>query len=337
VCENYKIRNGDAIKKIIMKPAQSFNKLIVIAALILVSMKGKTQNNSRRPFIDTIQYKTVRVKPSVTNTAIRTWDTAHAVYYDAKIKNNKILLWLAGTNGTPLNVPVELLNTALGQGYKIIALSYITVPAVSQLCKDEALDANTECAASFRRKRIYGDNDFSLISDKPQDAIIPRFVNLLQWVVKNDSSGNWSQYLNREGVKPMWNKVAVAGQSQGGGMAQYIGKQETVARIISFSGGWDYANSKEKKIAAWYFNKAVTPMQNWYATYNTNEMAANPLKDICTAMQIPAGNVFALDKPLFNATAAKENANPYHGDGIRNTAYKPIWITMLGSGVEISE
>jgi hypothetical protein len=120
-------------------------------------------------------------------------------------------------------------------------------------------------------------------------------------------------------------------------MAQYIGKLETVARIISFSGGWDYSDSKQKKIAAWYFNKAVTPMQNWYATYNINEMAANPLKKICTAMQIPAVNVFALDKPLFNATAAKENANPYHGDGIRNTAYKPIWIKMLGSGVEISE
>jgi hypothetical protein len=169
-----------------MKPAQDLHKFIITAALILVSIYSKAQRNYHS-FIDTVQYKTVRVKPSATNIAINTWDTAHAIYYDAKIKNNKILLWLAGTNSTLLNVPVEFFNTALNQGYKIIALSYTTVPAVSQLCKDEVLDANTECAADFRRKRIYGDNSFSLISDKPQDAIIPRFVNLLQWLVKNDS------------------------------------------------------------------------------------------------------------------------------------------------------
>jgi hypothetical protein len=316
-----------------MKPAQDLHKFIIIAALIVVSIHGKAQNN-HHSFIDTMQYRTVWVKPSATNVAIHTWDTAHAVYYDAKIKSNRILLWLAGTNGTPLNVPVELFNTALSQGYKIIALSYITVPAVSQLCKDEVLDANTGCAAAFRRKRIYGDNDFSLIKDEPQDAIIPRFVNLLQWLVKNDPSGNWSQYLNKEELKPVWNKIAISGQSQGGGMAEFIGQQESLARVISFSGGWDYTNSKEKKIATWYFNKAVTPMQNWYAAYNINEMAANSLWEICTALQIPANHIFALDKPLLNINSSKENTNPFHGDGIRNTAYKPIWITMFGSGIE---
>ncbi len=256
-----------------MKPAQNLEKFIITTALILLSVSGKAQTNSR-PFIDTIQYKIVSVKPSTTNVAIHKWDTAHAVYYDATIKNNKILLWLAGTNGTPLNIPVEFFNTALGQGYKIIALSYITVPAVSQICKEAVLDANAACAADFRRKRIYGDNNFSIIIDEPQDAIIPRFVNLLQWLVKNDSSGNWSQYLNQEKVKPIWNKIAIAGQSQGGGMSEFIGQQESLARVISFSGGWDYSNSKEKKIARWYFNKNATAMKNWYATYNINEMAA---------------------------------------------------------------
>jgi hypothetical protein len=314
-----------------MKSNQNLYRFIIIALLLLSStiVNAQTQNP---PFIDTIQYKIVRVKPSATNAAIHTWDTAHAVYYDATIKNNKILLWLAGTNGTPLNVPVELFNTALKQGYKIIALSYITIPAVSQLCKQEVLDANAECAADFRRKRIYGDNNFSLIRDEPQDAIIPRFVNLLQWLAKNDSSCNWSQYLNEKGVKPIWNKIAIAGQSQGGGMAAFIGQQESLARVISFSGGWDYSNSKEKKIAGWYFNKNATAMKNWYATYNINEMAATPLKEICTALQIPATHIFAFDKPLLNVNTSKENTNPYHGDGIRNMVYKSIWITMLGSG-----
>jgi hypothetical protein len=156
---------------------------------------------------------------------------------------------------------------------------------------------------------------------------------LLQYLSKYDESGNWSQYLEKGMTRPNWSKIAIAGQSQGGGMGQFIAQHENVYRVISFSGGWDYSNSADKMIAGWYFNKNLTPMENWFATYNINESAANSLKDICIALKIPSDHIFALDKPLGNAAAASANPNPYHGDGIRNTAYQEIWITMLGSGL----
>jgi len=316
-----------------MKTARQLNTIIIIVLLLCLSIQGYAQNNNR-PFIDSIQYKILRVTPAITNKAIHAWDTAHIIYYDPNIKTNKILLWLTGTNGTTNNIPVEFFKTALAQGYRIIALSFISTPAVAQICVGDMLDLNIDCAAAFRQKRIYGDNDFSLISDEPQDAIIPRFVKLLQWLVKNDAAANWSQYLNHDGSKPVWNKIAIAGQSQGGGMAAFIAKREELARMISFSGGWDYSDSKEKKIAHWYFDKSITPMKRWYATYHINEMAARPLSEICRALQIPAEHIYALDKPLLMVNTSKEKPNPYHGEGIRNTIYKPIWITMLGSGLD---
>ncbi len=290
--------------------------------------------NSGRIAIDSTIYRTIRVKPSETSTALHTWDTAHAIFYDAAIKKNKLLLFLAGTNGTPQVVPVDFLNTALSQGYRVIALSYITVPGISQVCIGDALNNNIDCAADFRRKRIYGDNDFSLIKDEPQDAIVPRLMNLLDWLDKNDVNGNWKQYLDTKNNKLLWNKIAVAGQSQGGGMAEFLGQHETLAKVISFSGGWDYSNSVDKKIALWYSNKAVTPLKNWYVTYHINENAANLLKEICTTLKVPEEQVFALNKPLMNADAANERSNPYHGEGIRNTEYRTMWLTMLGSGKE---
>jgi hypothetical protein len=312
-----------------MKQLQYLNNITILTVFLFLSAAGIAQNDSR-PFIDSTKYKVVKVNPRSTNNAIHTWDTAHAVYYNPNLKNNRLLLWLAGTNGTPLNVPIELFNTALSQGYRVIALSYITVPAVAMICKAEILETNIDCAAMFRRKRIYGDNDFSLIADEPQDAIIPRFINLLQWLVKNDPSGNWHTYLN--GLKPNWEKIAIAGQSQGGGMSEFIGMHENVSRIISFSGGWDYSNSKEKQIATWYYGKATTPLYNWYATYHVNELATYELKEIGKALKIPAANLFALDKPLYDSNSTKDNPNPFHGEGIRNAAYKPIWIKMLGDG-----
>jgi hypothetical protein len=49
------------------------------------------------------------------------------------------------------------------------------------------------------------------------------------------------------------------------------------------------------------------------------------------ALKIPTGHVFALDKPLANTNSSSDN--PYHGDGVKNPAYKQIWLTMLGSGL----
>lgn len=316
-----------------MSSIQYFNKIVLLVLFLTFTIQGFSQN-SNRPFIDSTKYKKLSVKPGLTNPAIHNWDTAHVVYYDPDIKTNKILLWLAGTNGTPLSVPVDFFNTALAQGYRVIALSYITVPAIAQICVGDVLESDIDCAARFRRKRIYGDNDFSLIRDEPLDAIVPRFVNLLKWLTKNDAAGNWSRYLILDESKPNWKKVAIAGQSQGGGMAEFIGQHEELARLISFSGGWDYSNSKEKKIAKWYFNNAITALKNWYVTYHIDEFAAVQLKEISAALQVPAAQVFALDKPLHNIDASNERRNPYHGEGIRKTAYKSIWITMLGTGLE---
>jgi hypothetical protein len=303
-----------------------------LAALVMISASAPTAQAQAAPSLDTLHRTMLRVKPSATNARIHAWDTTHVVYYDPALTGNKLLLWLAGTNGTPLNIPVDLFNTAFAQGYRVIALSYMTVPAISQLCIGKVLEANVNCAEQFRQRRVFGDNTFAQIPDEPQDAIVPRLVSLLTWLSQHDPAGNWSRYLVADGSKPDWSRIAVSGQSQGGGMSEFIAQREVVARMISFSGGWDYSNAKAKSIAGWYAKPSATPMDRWFATYNVNELAASSLREICTALRIPPAQIFALDQPLGSMQAAAAGANPYHGDGIRNAVYKPIWVTMLGSG-----
>lgn len=274
-------------------------------------------------------YKIIKVKPSEADSSVRKWDSVHVVYYDKTIKNNKVLLWLTGTNGSTDNIPLNFFKTALDQGYRIIALSFISTPGVSQVCVGNKLNENVTCAAEFRRKRIYGDNVFLSIPDEFQDAIIPRLTKLLQYLSRNDKEGFWSQYLNQSTGKPIWSKIAIAGQSQGGGMAEFIAQHESVARVISFSGGWDYSNSTTKEIAGWYYQKFITQPENVFATYHVEEAAAAQLDEICLALHIPRENVFALDQPLFKQNKGR---NPYHTEGIRNPVYKLIWLKMLGSG-----
>jgi hypothetical protein len=276
-------------------------------------------------------YTKISAKPSETDPSIKAYDQPHIVFYDPQVKNNKLLLWLFGTSGTTDSFPAKFLKTALMQGYRVVVLSYITEPAVANTCSGKVLLSDPGCPVEYRRKRVYGDNNFALIPDEPQDAIINRFVKLVAWLEKNDAGGQWAQYLDAQGAKPNWAQIAVAGQSQGGGMAEFIGQNENIFRVISFSGGWDFSNSKTRKIADWYSNKNITPMANWYATYNVKEVDAKSIAEISVALKIPADQVFAFDKPLLNENS--DSPNPYHADGVKNPAYKQTWLTMLGSGL----
>lgn len=274
-------------------------------------------------------YKILKIKPSDADPSIHYWDTAHTIYYDPEIKNNKILLWLTGTGGTSNHVPANFIKMALERGYRVIALSFISIPAGSQICIGDTVAKDADCAYRFRRQRVYGDISFPYIPDERQDAIIPRLIKLLQYLSNNDAGGQWDQYIDENTGKPAWLKIAIAGQSQGGGMGEFIAQQEDVFKVISFSGGWDYSNSKTKEIAGWYRRPCVTPGARWYATYHIQEAAAATLRNTYEALPIPANHVFALDQPLL---MSKKSKNPYHTEGVQNPAYQSVWELMLGSG-----
>lgn len=261
----------------------------------------------------------LEIKPSTTDPRIKVADTPHLVIYNPKIKQGKLLLFMPGTNGIALKGPANFFATAIQQGYRVINLSYINTPAIIQICRNENLANCAECAEMFRHYRIYGDNDFSLVDDQPYDAIINRFTKLLNYLAEFDTQGNWGMYL--ENGSPKWDQIALSGQSQGGGMAVYIAKKTLVAKVIAFSAGWDHATKDE--IAKWYFYPSVTPAEHYHGTYNVAEAMAKIIDETYRAMGIPSDHIHALDLPF---------AKKAHSDGVKNLAYKQLWIEMLGKG-----
>jgi len=258
------------------------------------------------------------VRPSDTDVVIRAADTPHLVLYDSNTKSGRLLLFMPGTGAVPTRGPMKFLHTAVAQGYHVISLSYIDVPAVAQVC--QRLPDPT-CAERFREKRVFGDDVTSVIEDTPADAIMNRFIKLLQYLAAHDPAGNWGQFMGNR--TPAWSRIVLAGQSQGGGMAAFIAKRVVVARVLMFSGGWD--TDRQGQIASWYSQPSVTPSARWYATYNVAEAAAARLAVIYRALNIPQANIFALSLPPVRLERT-------HGDGILNPAYAPRWIEMLGNG-----
>lgn len=263
----------------------------------------------------------LKIEPSKTDSRIKKANTPHFITYNPSSKPGKLLVFIPGTNGIAVKGPKQLFNTAIQQGYSVINLSYINTPAIARICKGEVLAKNSNCAEEFRNRRVYGDTPFSLIDDKPYDAIVNRLTKLLIYLANNDKKGHWNRYLKNG--KPNWEEIALAGQSQGGGMSAYIAKNHIVARVIDFSGGWDY--SAKNKTAKWYLKNSATPLNRWYGTYHVKEPMEATIIKTYKAMQIPEENIFAFDLEVPEGKKA-------HSNGVRNIGYINEWIELLGKG-----
>ncbi|MBP1840436.1 BPSS1187 family protein [Formosa algae] len=266
-------------------------------------------------------YTVLNIEPAKTDSRIKEANTPHLVVYNQAAEQGKLLLFLPGTNGIATRGPKSLFSVAVHQGYQVINLSYINTPAVAQICKGKNLEKNSKCTSDFRTMRIYGTNDFPLIEDQAHDAIVNRLTKLLIYLSEEDKNGHWEKYL--ENGKLKWSEIAVSGQSQGGGMAAFIAKEHLVARVIDFSGGWDY--SAKKKIAGWYSNESVTPSNLWYGTYHVTEPMAKVIDASYKAMQIPEDHIYPFSLPV-------PEGKKGHSNGVRNIGYADQWIELLGKG-----
>jgi hypothetical protein len=297
-------------------------KIVIAGALTILCCAGAAAAQINEVTLNGLSagYTALSIAPSATDPRISAGTPDHAVMYDRRAKAGNLLLFMTGTGGVPPG-PVRFLNRAIQRGYRVISLSYIDSPAVGQTCIGATVQADPDCAQQFRQKRIYGDDTTQLINDSPADAIVNRFVKLLQYLAINDPQGSWGQYL--DGNSPNWSRIAVAGQSQGGGMAEFIAQRQPVARVIAFSGGWDTAGHRE--VAAWYLGKSKTPPGLWYATYNVAEPEAAFLARTYVALRVPAAQVFPLALPVREGQQA-------HTEGVADPAYQDVWDKLLGSG-----
>ena len=189
-----------------------------------------------------------------------------------------------------------------------------------------------DCSGKFRDKRIFGANVTNVITDTPEESIQTRLVKLLQFLDAQHPEQGWGTYLKNG--EPNWDRMVVSGLSQGAGMAAYIAKVKRVERVVLFSSPWDTTVAstgitKTARPAPWLYKSSATPLEHWFAEYNTRENTVNLIMPAYQALQIPADQIhlFSLDIPAninFNST------NPYHLSTVKLPGYIPQWRQMFG-------
>ena len=277
-----------------------------------------------------------QIPPSDADPQIKRFNQPNIVAYHTDVKSDApLLVWFSGTGGTPITGWL-FIKAAADAGYRVIGLTYDNGVSDPQTCGP---NPDSVCSDRFRQKRIFGDDVSKDIDDLPVESVVNRLTTLLQYLDAHHPGKGWEQYLNNG--EPNWARIAVAGHSQGGGVAAYIAKKRAVYRVINLSGAWDRTEQGAKDWAPWITSTSATPMDRWYCAYHAKESNAGPMKAAYAVMNVPPDHIRVLTLEPIPQTSSPPGGDAYHGSMIseRSTprdangdpSYAADWAFMLGA------
>jgi hypothetical protein len=296
--------------------------LILIAAMLL-------------PRPAAAQVQVYMVAPSAMDPALAGSTAPHRVYFDPEAaRRNELLLFLPGTGGVNAGAPRPFSVIAAELGYHVIELAYPDAVSATICWRN----SDPSCFENFRREIIEGIDASPLISIARGDSIDNRLEKLLRLLDAKQPRRNWGQFLNPAGAIA-WRKVAVAGQSQGGGHAALIARDHETARVLLFASPKDYDPWRHKP-ATWY-RRGRTPLERFFAfddVYDRQGCTFPEQIENYRAMGMVDTPVNVEDEapPYENShiliTSYPGRAIPSmraHVMGISNPRFKQVWVYML--------
>jgi len=286
------------------------------------------------------------VPPAATDAALAGVVAPHRVYFDPAVpQRNELLVFLPGTAGLNVGPPRAFSVTAAELGYHVIDLSYPNSISAT-ICWRQSDPA---CFENFRREIIEGRDTSPQITVGRADSIENRLEKLLRMLNVREPERGWGQFLDPAGGVA-WARLALAGQSQGGGHAALMARDHCVARVLLFGAPKDY-NPNLRKPAPWY-RPGSTPVERFFAFAHTRDkqgcdfpqqleiyramgMAAKPMSVDGAAP--PYGNARVL---LTSYPGRAISSKEAHVMGISNQLrdasgaplFKPVWTYMLTAG-----
>ena len=239
------------------------------------------------------------VRPADTDDKIVTFDNPHGVYFPEGTSRGELLLFLPGTNKKENQMPGarRFCRNAATSGYNVIFLMYPNDVAAAEACRE---DADPNAFSDFRKTLIEG-GDTRHLKLARSESIENRAIKLLLFLAHEHPDQGWQSFITKDQLE--WTKIAVAGQSQGGGHAAWIATRHLVARVLCFGSPKDYS-LKLNAPAKWY-GDSVTPLERYFAFNNIYD------KQGCDYEQL-VKNFGALGLDKLGVVDVGRDSPPYH-------------------------
>jgi hypothetical protein len=248
--------------------------------------------------------------------------------------DSRLLLFLPATGEVPEHYQ-GFLDAAGDAGFHVLGLDYYNVGrSLSGTC-----GAVADCYTAFQANRFDGSSPTSWSSVAPHDSIVSRLRHALAILQQRDPAGGWNRYVDGDAIR--WDRIVVAGHSQGGGESAFIAHGRTVAGVLMFGSP---VESYQGVTAAWMTHPGVTPVTRYYGLDSAHDEFADRITGSWHALGMP-GDVVTIDAtapatlphrmvtevdlgtPQSSHTCFITDAGPRDADGA--PLFLPVWRSML--------
>jgi len=240
----------------------------------------------------------------------------YVVFNELDNARNELVVFLGGTMSKTSGTTIFSKFTA-NKGFHVINLAYPNLIPV-KVCNQEV---DIDCALKYRKEIFQGITGSEFISVNFNNSIENRLQKLLSHLKSIDPKGNWQQYL--EDGQILWNKILIAGHSQGAGHAAFIANQKKVKRVLMFAGPNDYRGMP----ANWLSSLSKTPLTNYYAFLHLrDEVSSFNIQEQCL-MELGFTTIFNTDeslKPFEMNNALFTNKEVGNQDGFGKTFHGSV-------------
>ncbi|MGT2427083.1 BPSS1187 family protein [Amnibacterium kyonggiense] len=240
-----------------------------------------------------------------------------------------LLLLLSATGHQPRDY-TRFLRLAADDGYHVLGLDYWNLGhSVASTCATDA-----SCYGRLQRNRFDGSRPFAKSRVAPQDSVLGRLEPALAHLREQDPHGGWGNYL--EGGTVRWDRIVLAGHSQGGGEAAYIAHIRAVRGALLFGSP---IVSDGRTAATWLSTPSRTPASRIYAFDNTSDQFWPRIEPSWRRLglgtpQVVDGTTHYTSHALISEVRQAhahlwvlDDATPKDAAGV--PVYRPVWDWML--------
>lgn len=274
------------------------------------------------------------LKVSDTDSAIQYGPTANHIYRECDngscSENDRLFLFFPGSDGAPSD-HTKIAEVMGKTGIRVLVLAYQNNGSLQTIC-----GTSDACYSNSRNDRVEGSASSAYVASSA-DGIKNRLLKALQTL-------GWTQFYS--GTSILWSKIIVGGFSQGAGMAAWIGKHYSVARVCQFSGTWDHTVGTTP--ASWLSGSSVTSVNFFYGFTHRDDSISNGVGYLdLNWQQLGMGSavyqlyttamtgrkIYAQDSDSACAAnthgcSVQDSATPLDGDG--NPRYASVWKYVCG-------
>jgi hypothetical protein len=284
------------------------------------------------------QIKSYYIHPDSTYPGIKNIHSGHFVTVNmSNTSGKKLLVSIPGTTG-PADVMRSFDSVAALEGYHAISIDYPNNRNTATFIN------STDKAAfnKFRQELDFGTPVSDSVNVDSLNSIINRITELVIYLAKTRPEEGWNNFLDDEQIT--WERVTLAGHSQGAGHVSYIGHAFKVHKVIMLSGPQDFLANFDMP-APWLSAPSKTPYSSYYAllhdddAYNTHRQIRNDLAamhaDSSVIYRFQNMNAFPKEGKIFISDIPVQQNVPQQNTGSLNhmasimPMHSKVWIWLL--------